>query len=324
MITNEMKEACDRRKDEIVNDQKFQTWISDIRCSVNMYKNVQNDRIRLANQTKTKKTGDNQKIPDSQKNWKISDDQREFNTTTLKLREELEKDIEKRLKTLIKNKDYPIFDNFLSNITGLGAVSSAIILSSFRPENIYYVSNMFSYAGIVTGKDKLIKGQKATFDKNLKCKLLGVIGPNFIKLKSEYAQYYYQKRIHLINRDALLIRDGKMSESFDKPEEGKLPRLTAAHHSRMATRYMIQKFVRDYYVAYRSIMHIPVVPGYEESYLNLTHVGENFVDYESVLSWKNETKEERTERRQKVLHNIEEQRKVLYNLMIRHGYKEED
>lgn len=323
MISTEMKALCDQRKEEIANDNEFQQWISDIRCCANMYKDVQNDRIRLANQTKTKKDGAEQKIPENQKNWRISDEQREFNMVTLKARESLEKDIEKRLSKLIKNKKYPIYDNFLANITGLGPVSSAIILSTFRPENIYYVSNMFAYAGIVTGKDKLVKGQKATFDKYLKTKLLGVIGTNFIKLKSEYAQYYYQKRIHLINRDALLIKEGKMCEEFGVEEEGKLSRPTAAHHSRMATRYMIQKFVRDYYVAYRTIMGIPVVPGYEETHLNLVHVGENFVDYDMVSNWSNESKEDHHARRQAVLRNIEEQRKVLYDLMIRHGYKGE-
>ena len=67
MITNEMKIECDKRKEEIAADEKFQQWVSDIRCCVNMYKNVQDDRIRLSNQSKKTKTGENQKIPENQK-----------------------------------------------------------------------------------------------------------------------------------------------------------------------------------------------------------------------------------------------------------------
>ena len=321
MITNEMKIECDKRKEEIAADEKFQQWISDIRCCVNMYKNVQDDRIRLSNQSKKTKTGENQKIPENQK-WKISDEQIKFNNETIEYRKQIEQSVKTRLEALVKNDDYPIYNNFLKYITGLGGVSSAILLCTFRLENIYYVSNMYAYAGIVTGKDKLIKGQKSTFDTYLKSKLLGVIGTNFIKLKSEYALYYYQKRIHLINRDIQLIAQGKMSEKIGENEEGKLKRPSAAHHSRMAIRHMIQMFVRDYYVGYRTIMGIPVVPSYAEDVLNLNHVGENFVNFDIIQSWASETKDDRAERRQNTLRKIEESRKTLQELMIKYDYKE--
>ena len=324
MISTEMKEECDRRRDEIEHDAKFQEWISDIKCCVNMYKNVQDDRIRISNQSKKKKGGGKQKIPANQKNWKISPEQTKFNETAIEDRWVNEKKIEARLKELVSNKDYPIYNDFLRYITGFGAVSAAYLLATFRPERIYYVTNLWAFAGIVTGKDKLIKGTKASFNTFLKSKLLGVIGGNFMQNKSEYALYYYQKRIHLINRDVQLIKAGKMCEKFGEHEDGKLDRLTAAHHTRMATRDMMQMFVRDYYVGYRTIMNIPVIPGYAEAVLNLSHVGESFVSYDLIREWSKETPEQHKARRQEVLRRLSEMKKTLNSLCIRYGYREDD
>ena len=90
----------------------------------------------------------------------------------------------------------------------------------------------------------------------------------------------------------------------------------------MAIRHMIQMFVRDYYVGYRTIMGIPVVPSYAEDVLNLNHVGENFVNFDIIQSWASETKDDRAERRQNTLRKIEESRKTLQELMIKYDYKE--
>ena len=324
MISTEMKEECDRRRDEIEHDAKFQEWISDIKCCVNMYKNVQDDRIRISNQSKKKKGGGKQEIPENQKNWKISPEQTKFNETAIEDRWVNEKKIEARLKELVSNKDYPIYNDFLQYITGFGAVSAAYLLATFRPERIYYVTNLWAFAGIVTGKDKLVKGTKASFNTFLKSKLLGVIGANFMQNKSEYALYYYQKRIHLINRDIQLIKAGKMCEKFGEHEDGKLDRLTAAHHTRMATRDMMQMFVRDYYVGYRTIMNIPVIPGYAEAVLNLSHVGESFVSYDLIREWSKETPEQHKARRQEVLRRLSEMKKTLDSLCIRYGYREDN
>lgn len=323
MISTEMKEECDRRRDEIEHDAKFQEWISDIKCCVNMYKNVQDDRIRISNQSKKKKGGENQKIPENQKNWRISEDQIAFNNAVVEERTQHEAKVKARLEDLVKNKDYPIYNDFLKHISGLGGVSSAILISTFRPERVYYVTNLWAFAGIVTGKDKLVKGEKASFNTFLKSKLLGVIGANFLKLKSEYALYYYQKRIHLINRDVQLIKARKMCEKFGEHEDGKLDRLTAAHHSRMAIRDMMQMFVRDYYVGYRTIMNIPVIPGYTEAVLNLSHVGETFVSYDLIREWSKETPEQHKARRQEVLRRINDMQKTLNSLSIRYGYKDD-
>ena len=225
---------------------------------------------------------------------------------------------------MVSNKDYPIYNDFLQYITGFGPTSAAYLLATFRPERIYYVTNLWAFAGIVTGKDKLVKGTKASFNTFLKSKLLGVIGANFMQNKSEYALYYYQKRIHLINRDVQLIKAGKMCEKFGEHEDGKLDRLTAAHHTRMATRDMMQMFVRDYYVGYRTIMNIPVIPGYAEAVLNLSHVGESFVSYDLIREWSKETPEQHKARRQEVLRRLSEMKKTLNSLCIRYGYREDD
>ena len=77
-------------------------------------------------------------------------------------------------------------------------------------------------------------------------------------------------------------------------------------------------FVRDYYVGYRTIMGIPVVPGYAEDVLNLNHVGESFVNFNIIQSWASETKDERAERRQNTLRQIDESRKTLQELKDNH------
>lgn len=320
MVTEEEKAACLKRQEEITNDKEFQTWLFDLRNTMNLFNSAQQDRIRNGNRSKLKKTGNAQKI--TGQIWAISDDQKVFNSECVKYQKATEEFCKKRIQELL-NKS-PIWNDFLVNITGIGPTSAGVLLSRIRPEKVFYVTNLYSYSGIVTGKDKLVKGQKATFDVFLKAKLLGVIGKNFIKLGSEYAVYYYEKRIQLIHHDNLLISQGKMSKDFVQSEDDKaknlLPRRTANHHSMMAIRWMMQRFIRDYYVGYRTIMNIPVIAPYEEEKLKLVHVGEDVTNFEMFYKT---TDEDNRARKIRTSAKLVYLKKTLSDLMIECGYKED-
>jgi len=277
--------------------------------------------MRVGNQIKVKKTGGSQKVPDGQVQYQVSPEQKLFNTETYNRSIAEEKRVLKRITSLVEKS--PVYTRYLVNIPGVGPSTAAVLLSQFVPEKVYYVSNMFSFAGIVAGKDKLRKGEKASFNTFLRAKLIGVMGVNFIKQKSDYAIYYYNKRMQLINRDRVLIDAGEMNPSFVHNDKYGMDRPTAAHHSRMATRYMVQRFVRDYYVAFRTIMDIPVVPPYEEAYLALKHVGTTYTSADTFLD-RNPKDDGSRQSTQSDVKNLSE---VLKSMLIQNGYakfKEED
>ena len=314
MISTEMKKKCDERRDQMAMDVSYQTWMADLKSTVNQHGRIQRDRMRTGNQIKVTKGGKAQKIPKGQVQYPMSAEQLDFNKQTYDRSIEEEDRMSTRLEKLVRASE--VYTRYLSNVPGVGPSTAAVILSQFQPEKVYYVSNLWSFAGIVTGKDKLKKGEKAKFNTYLRAKLIGVMGANFVKQSSDYALYYYTKRIQLINRDIVLIEQGSMNPKIGTNTEGDLlGRPTAAHHSRMAIRHMVQRFVADYYVAFRTIHNIPVVPPYEEEYLDLKHVGTTFTSAETFLDHK-KSKEERKATKDQIV----DLRVKLHDLMILGGY----
>jgi len=102
-------------------------------------------------------------------------------------------------------------------------------------------------------KDGNIKTKKGiTFNPFLKAKLLGVLGPSFLKSKSLYAEFYYGYKNRLISHP-------KHKEKSDM------------HRHNMANRYMIKRFIVDLYVEWRKLEGLPVSGEYAEEKLSISH-----------------------------------------------------
>ena len=96
------------------------------------------------------------------------------------------------------------------------------------------------------GIQRLVKGERSGFNKWLKTKLLGVIGPNFLKTNSPYRKYYDDYKTRL---------------------EGQGWGKTLKHRHNAAIRYMVKMFLVDLWQAWRKLEGLPVREAYAVEYL---------------------------------------------------------
>jgi len=197
--------------------------------------------------------------------------------------------IEKRLAKQIEKmvKDEPLWDAFFDAVKGCGPLMSAAIMAEFDIEKATTVSKMWQYAGLnpgmvrgkkrVQGKgpdfkivetDTMIRGDRLTagfvapFNGWLRTKLVGVLADCMIKAQSSYAlDYYYPYKERLENEENI-VAGGEKKWS----EESK------GHRANAAKRYMIKMFLKDLYVAWRTVENLPVRAPYQEEYLGHKHV----------------------------------------------------
>ncbi len=197
---------------------------------------------------------------------------------------ELEQIIEKLLKKYVH--DQPLWDVFLKDVKGCGETMAAVILSEIDIHKAETVSKIWQYSGLnpgmvrgktakgkgeerkITIKDDLIRGDKKTkgflspFNAFLKAKMVGVLAGCMIKSQSEYALiYYYPYRQRLESKD--------WGETSKNPTDKDRPK--AGHQDKAAKRYMIKMFLKDLYVAWRTLEGLDVRPPYAEEYLGKVH-----------------------------------------------------
>ncbi|MCK5606594.1 hypothetical protein KAR91_32130 [Candidatus Pacearchaeota archaeon] len=171
--------------------------------------------------------------------------------------------------------DFPIWNDYLFDVLGVGPAMAGVIISEIDIEKPLYPSSIWKYAGLdVAGdgkgrsrkKEHLVKtkyinkdGEEAekngiTFNPFLKTKLIGVLGPSFLRcgVKSPYAQIYYEYKNRL--------------ENSEKHKEK-----TKLHRHNMANRYMIKRFLVDLYKKWRKLEGLPVADEYSKAKLGIEH-----------------------------------------------------
>jgi len=180
----------------------------------------------------------------------------------------------KRLGHILK--DYPIYNNFLHGVTGIGPAMAGVIISEIDITKAEYPSSLHKYAGLDVApdgqgrsrrkehledseyidKDGEVQTKKGiTFNPFLKTKLVGVLGSSFIKQspdKCEYRKIYDEYKHRLEHMDA-------------HKEKSK------GHRHNMAIRYMVKMFLVDLYNAWRRLEGLPVAPTYSEAKLGKVH-----------------------------------------------------
>ena len=196
-------------------------------------------------------------------------------------------------KVLTDNiKDHPVYVGFLANVKGCGPMMSANILAYLDPYKARHASSFRKYAGldVVATKDKdgnpvldsegnmVTHGRKMgdtedyeyidkngnkaikkglTYNPKLKSKLIGVLASGMIKAKDPvYTKIYYDYKLRL--------------ENHPKHKEK-----SAAHRNNMALRYMIQKFLSNLWVYWRTLEGLEVTLPYEVDKLGMRPHGYN-------------------------------------------------
>ena len=179
-----------------------------------------------------------------------------------------------RLGTVLK--DFPIYNEFLVNVYGVGPAMAGVILSEINIHAAQYPSSLWMYAGLdVAGdgrgrsrrKEHLVestyidadgveqKKNGISFNPFLKTKLVGVLGSSFIKqsaTKCQYRKIYDDYKHRLENSPA----------HADKSK---------GHRHNMAVRYAVKRFLADLYVAWRKLEGLPVANEYSVDKLGIVH-----------------------------------------------------
>ena len=191
------------------------------------------------------------------------------------MEEKLGKDLAKEVHT------HPLWINFLVDVKGCGEAMAAVIISEIDIHKAPTVSNLWSFAGLnpgmVPGKkkkkgviiatdtqvrgDKLTPGFLCPFNQFLRAKLCGVLGSSFLKANSPYREYYDNMK-HRLEAEGWGM-DSKNPTDKTRPKAG--------HQHKAATRYMVKMFLKDLYVAWRTIENLPIREPYQEEYLGHKH-----------------------------------------------------
>jgi len=177
----------------------------------------------------------------------------------------------KDLAKLLKN--FFIFTEYLKEVKGVGPKMASVIISEIDIRKAKYASSLWKYAGLDVAADGRGRSKKKehlveiaytnsdgkaatrkgiTFNPFLKSKLIGVLGPSFLKCKSMYSVIYYDYKLRLQNHP----------DHKDKSD---------GHRHNMAIRYMIKRFLVDLYVAWRELDDLEVYPEYARAKLGIVH-----------------------------------------------------
>ena len=225
-----------------------------IKTLTRVYYDYQNERLALDGRLGLTKDGDAKKgAPD--KDMVLLAVLLERREQVFAFEEATKKELAKIVHT------HPLWKAFLSQVKGCGEGVAAVIISEFDIEKAPTVSNLWSFAGLAPGKDRKVKGQKCPYNQFLRAKLCGVLGSGFLKASSPYREYYDNMKHRLESSDW-----GMESKN---PTDKKRPR--AGHQHKAATRYMVKMFLRDLYVAWRTLEGLSVREPYQEQYLGHRH-----------------------------------------------------
>jgi len=262
--------------------------VTAVRMLVRLREAFQSMRTRTDNRIGRKADGTTQDIKTARV---ISVEDHEMFVDISKAAKEQENKIEKKLKKVLKR--FKIYNEYLSKVKGVGPIAAGWIIAEYNIEIATTVSKMWQFTGLnpgmVVGKkrkenkdgtfsyittDKMIRGDKLTsgfvapFNKRLRKAMVGVLAEGFIKAKSPYAlKYYYPYKERLAQSENFV----EVTKKGGKKEFVAWNQTTKDHRHKAAKRYMIKMFLKDLYVAWRTIEGLPVREPYQEEYLGHKH-----------------------------------------------------
>lgn len=175
--------------------------------------------------------------------------------------------------------EFPIWNEFLSGVSGIGPAMGGIIISEFDIHKAKYVSSLWAYAGLDVASDgrgrgkykehlvdktyisrttkEEVKTKGITFNPFLKTKLVGVLASSFLRAGNEkYCKVYYDYKNRLANH-------------------AKYKDVSKAHRNRMAMRKMIKIFLIDLYTNWKRIEGLEIYDPYYIAKLGMQKHREN-------------------------------------------------
>lgn len=228
--------------------------INSIKTLTRAYYDYQNERLALDGRLELKKSGE------------LKKDARPIEPAMLLIMKKRRDDVaafeDELAKELAKEvHKHDLWKFFLKEVKGCGEGMAAVIISEFDIYKAPHVSNLWSFAGFAPGKDRKVKGQKCSYNQFLRSKLAGVLGSSFLKSNSPYREYY----------DNMRTRYEGENWGMDSKNPGNKDNVKAGHQHKAAIRYMVKMFLKDLYVAWRTLEGLEVSEPYQKEYLGHDH-----------------------------------------------------
>ena len=172
--------------------------------------------------------------------------------------------------------DFPIYTKFLKDVRGVGPAMAGVMISEIDIRKARYASSLWAYAGLDVARDGAGRSRRKehlvkvkykakdgtekerdsiTFNPFLKTKLVGVLGPSFLRSNSPYREFYDNMKHRLESRP-----------DFANHEKG-----VKGHIHNAAIRYMVKMFLIDLYTTWRALEGLPVAEPYSVAKLGRKH-----------------------------------------------------
>lgn len=206
----------------------------------------------------------------------------------------------------------PIYAEYLADVRGVGPAMAAVLISYFDPHKAPYASSFWKYAGLDVGpdgagrsrrKEHLIERdyvdrngknavrQSVTFEPWLKTKLMGVLGPSFLRTNSPWRTAFDNYKHRIISdprRQKVTLAEWKKRHAAGDPN---MRELWAPGRIKDASlRFMVKIFLAEFWVTWRTLEGLEVAEAYP-----ITKLGQR-PHRDGYAMWKKEQPEPRNAR----------------------------
>jgi len=220
---------------------------------------------------------------------------------------QLEKAGQAQLKRHLKG--IPIYDEWLAGVRGVGPAISAILVAIVDIYEAHTPSALNKFMGLgvdpVTGRaERRTEGKKLSYDPWNKSKALEIVGKCLIKAKNPIYKKVYDERKHRrqnqqvptcmgcngTGKRTIVQREVETAIGVKKPRGAKEcwncngtggPAPWGgddAHREIDARRFMVERFLFDFWTAWRKLEGLPIRVPYAEEYLGRGHHQKESVD----------------------------------------------
>jgi len=186
----------------------------------------------------------------------------------------------------------PIYQAFLHGERGVGPAMAAVLITYFDPAKARHVSSFWKYAGLDVASDGSARSRRkehliereyknrdgaqatrlsTTYNPWLRMKLLGGLGPSFLRSASPRRELYDNYR-HRISTDPArkIVTVQEWKKAFHAEEDVRNLWPPGRLH-KAALRYMVKMFLVDLWTKWREIEGLPVSPTYNEARRGYAH-----------------------------------------------------
>lgn len=199
----------------------------------------------------------------------------------------------------------PIYTEYLAGVRGIGPALAAVLITYLDPHEARNASSFWRYCGLDVGPDGAGRSRRAEhliereyIDKNgnlatrmsttynpwLKMKLLGAMGPSFLRSKSPWRDQFdnykhrvlsdpAKKKVTLPEWKKIFNENKKMVAAGERTEEGAAIAIrqhwSPGRIKNAAIRYMVKQFLADFWVKWRTLEGLPVTEPYAVAVLGM-------------------------------------------------------